>query len=113
MDLDITCVAHGDRTVVRIAGEIDAFTAPQLRQHMLGLTRDGHRHLVVDLDGVGFMDSTGLGVLIGVMRRLRDDDGSLRLVCTREQILKILRITGLTGVFPIDASVEAAVAADG
>ena len=63
------------------------------------------------MDKVGFLDSTGLGVLVGGLRRVRAHDGSLDLVCTREPILKIFRITGLTEVFGIYQTVDQAIAA--
>ena len=55
------------------------------------------------------LDSTGLGVLVGGLKRVRNHDGSLQLVCTQEKILKIFRITGLTKVFPIHSSVSEAI----
>ena len=61
------------------------------------------------MERVDFLDSTGLGVLVGGLKRVRAHDGTLRLVCTQERILKIFRITGLTKVFPIHASVDEAV----
>ena len=101
----------GDRTVVVVGGEIDVYTAPKLREQLIDLVSSGQYHLVVDMEGVEFLDSTGLGVLVGGLKRVRAHEGSLRLVCTQERILKIFRITGLTKVFPIHSSVEEAVAA--
>jgi anti-sigma B factor antagonist len=101
----------GDRTVVVVGGEIDVYTAPKLREQLIDLVSSGQYHLVVDMEGVEFLDSTGLGVLVGGLKRVRAHEGSLRLVCTQERILKIFRITGLTKVFPIHTSVEEAVAA--
>ena len=69
------------------------------------------RWRVVDLEAVEFLDSTGLGVLVGGLKRVRAHEGSLRLVCTQERILKIFRITGLTKVFPIHSSVDEALSA--
>ena len=63
------------------------------------------------MDKVGFLDSTGLGVLVGGLRRVRAHDGSLDLVCTQQRILKIFRITGLTEVFGIYETVDQAIAA--
>ena len=111
MDLSLDSRSHGEHTVVRIAGEIDVYTAPKLREQLIDLVSSGQYHLVVDMEGVEFLDSTGLGVLVGGLKRVRAHEGSLRLVCTQERILKIFRITGLTKVFPIHASVEEAVAA--
>lgn len=102
---------EGDRTIVEVGGEIDVYTAPRLREQLVDLVADGKYHLVVDMERVDFLDSTGLGVLVGGLKRVRAHDGSLRLVCTQERILKIFRITGLTKVFPIHASVAEAVAA--
>lgn len=101
----------GDRTVVEVGGEIDVYTAPKLREQLVELVNDGSYHLVVDMERVDFLDSTGLGVLVGGLKRVRAHEGSLRLVCNQERILKIFRITGLTKVFPIHTSVDEAVAA--
>jgi anti-sigma B factor antagonist len=111
VDLSLTTRTEGDRTVVVVGGEIDVYTAPKLREQLVDLVNAGKYHLVVDMEGVEFLDSTGLGVLVGGLKRVRAHDGSLRLVCTQERILKIFRITGLTKVFPIHDTVEAAVSA--
>jgi anti-sigma B factor antagonist len=111
VDLSVTSHEQGGRTVVAVGGEIDVYTAPQLRERLNDLVADGQYHLVVDMQGVEFLDSTGLGVLVGGLKRVRAHDGSLRLVCVQEKILKVFRITGLTKVFPIHDSVEEAVAA--
>jgi anti-sigma B factor antagonist len=111
VDLSLTTRQEGDHTVVVVGGEIDVYTAPKLREQLIDLVSAGSYHLVVDMEGVEFLDSTGLGVLVGGLKRVRAHDGSLRLVCTQERILKIFRITGLTKVFPIHASVEEALAA--
>jgi anti-sigma B factor antagonist len=111
VDLSLSTRTEGDRTVVELSGEIDLYTAPKLREHLVELVNDGKYYLVVDIEGVDFLDSTGLGVLVGALKRVRAHDGSLRLVCTRERILRIFRITGLTKVFPIHSAVEEALAA--
>lgn len=111
MDLSLTTRDEGDHTVVAVGGEIDVYTAPKLREQLVDLVNAGRYHLVVDMEAVEFLDSTGLGVLVGGLKRVRAHEGSLRLVCTQERILKIFRITGLTKVFPIHGSVEEAVAA--
>ena len=111
MDLSLTTRTEGDRTVVTVGGEIDVYTAPKLREQLVDLVNAGQYHLVVDMEQVEFLDSTGLGVLVGGLKRVRNHDGSLQLACTQEKILKIFRITGLTKVFPIHGSVAEAVAA--
>ena len=111
MDLSLSTRPEGDKTVVEVGGEIDVYTAPRLREQLVDLVAEGKYHLVVDMEKVDFLDSTGLGVLVGGLKRVRAHDGSLRLVCTQERILKIFRITGLTKVFPIHDSVEDALSA--
>jgi anti-sigma B factor antagonist len=113
VDLSLTTRDEGDRTVVAVGGEIDVYTAPKLREQLVDLVNAGRYHLVVDMEGVEFLDSTGLGVLVGGLKRVRAHDGSLRLVCTQERILKIFRITGLTKVFPIHDTVSEALTAVG
>jgi anti-sigma B factor antagonist len=97
--------------VIDVQGEIDMYTAPRLRELLIDLVSKGHYQLVVNLEKVGFLDSTGLGVLVGGLRRVRAHDGSLDLVCTQQRILKIFRITGLTEVFGIYETVDQAIAA--
>jgi anti-sigma B factor antagonist len=111
VDLALATREEGDRTVVQVTGEVDVYTAPKLREQLVSLVDAGRYHIIVDLDAVEFLDSTGLGVLVGGLKRVRTHDGSLRLVCSQERILKIFRITGLTKVFPIHDSVEDALAA--
>lgn len=102
----------GDCAVIRIGGEVDVFTAPKLREQIVDLAAKGVVHVVADLSGVEFLDSTGLGVLVGGLKRLRTHDGSLALVMNTDRISRIFRITGLTAVFPSHPSVREAIAAD-
>lgn len=108
MDLSLDSRESGERMVVDVGGEIDVYTAPKLRDRLVELINAGHYHLIINLEGVDFLDSTGLGVLVGALKRVRSHEGTLRLVCTQERLLKIFRITGLAKVFPIYESVEAA-----
>jgi anti-sigma B factor antagonist len=96
--------------IVDVEGEIDVYTAPRLRELLIDLVNNGHYQLVVNMEKVEFLDSTGLGVLVGGLKRVRAHDGSLDLVCTQERILKIFRITGLTKVFGIHDTVDEAIA---
>ena len=111
MELSLSTRTQGDHTVLEVGGEIDVYTAPQLRERLIELVEGGGRHIVVDMEQVEFLDSTGLGVLVGGLKRARAQDGSLGLVCAQERILKIFRITGLEKVFGIYGSVDEAVAA--
>src|SRR5215469_6317397 len=97
--------------IVDVEGEIDVYTAPRLRELLIDLVNNGNHQIVVNMEKVEFLDSTGLGVLVGGLKRVRAHDGSLDLVCTQERILKIFRITGLTKVFGIHNSVDEAIKA--
>src|SRR5947208_16668009 len=97
--------------VVDVEGEIDVYTAPRLRELLIDLVNNGHYQLVVNMEKVEFVDSTGLGVLVGGLKRVRAHDGSLGLVCTQERILKIFGITGLTKAFGIHDGLDQAIAA--
>jgi len=101
MELDIRTKQDGDVCTITLDGEVDVYTAPRVKEQLVSLIQGGCRNVIVDLDNVGFIDSSGLGVLVSALRRARERDGAVRIVCTRENILKIFRITGLDKVFPI------------
>jgi anti-sigma B factor antagonist len=111
VDLRISSDVREDVTVVHVGGEIDVYTAPVLREHLDEHISQGRHELVVDLGDVSFMDSTGLGVLVGRLKLVRVKNGTLRLVCSSDRILKVFSITGLDKVFQIFPSVDDAVAA--
>lgn len=111
--MDLGLEVHEDdeqHTVLVVTGEVDVYTAPRLREKLVELVSQGHHQIVVDLEGVDFLDSTGLGVLVGGLKRARSHDGDLTLVCTQSRILKVFEITGLTKVFSIHDTVAAATA---
>ncbi|GIJ47387.1 anti-sigma-B factor antagonist [Virgisporangium aliadipatigenens] len=110
MELSLSTHDFGDHTVLEVGGEVDVYTAPRLRERLIELVEAGARHVVVDLSRVEFLDSTGLGVLVGALKRLRAVNGTLKLVCAHERLLKIFRITALDRVFALYDSVDAAVA---
>jgi anti-sigma B factor antagonist len=109
VDLTLATREAGDRTIVSVGGEIDVYTAPRLRDTITELVAAGRYDLVIDMTGVEFLDSTGLGVLVGGLKKVRAQDGSLELVCNQERLLKIFRITGLAKVFVIHDDADAAV----
>jgi anti-sigma B factor antagonist len=108
MHLQIDVTRTDGHTVVSPHGEIDFATGPQLKDAITELLVAGDVHLVIDLLDVDFIESTGLGALIGGRRRAHALKGSLVLVCTEQQMLKIFRITGLDKVFTIHDTVDAA-----
>lgn len=108
MELDISTERRDGLCLITLKGEVDVYTSPQLKQEIVDAVEDGCVNLVVDLEGVGFIDSSGLGVLVSGLRRVKERAGTLRLVCTKENILKIFRITGLDKVFPVFSAMEEA-----
>jgi anti-sigma B factor antagonist len=114
--MELTLNVYSDTpgsTVVAVGGEIDVYSAPKLRERLIALVDSGSYNLIVDMEAVEFLDSTGLGVLVGGLKRVRAHDGWIDLVCTQGRILRIFRITGLSKVFNIYDSVADAVAAHG
>jgi anti-sigma B factor antagonist len=106
MELDLRVQHHDDQAVVHVGGEVDLATCPQLRGLLAELVEQGIYHLVVDLEQVSFMDSSGIGVLMGVHRRLREHGGSLRLAAPNARVRRVLELTGVTEVLPISPTDE-------
>jgi len=111
VELSVTTSRRDDVSVVSVAGEVDVYTAAQLRAVLDEEIGAGNARLIVDLDGVSFLDSTGLGVLVGRLKLVRNSSGWLRIVCTNDRILRVFRITGLDKVFGIHDSLDEALAA--
>lgn len=98
---DLQLESAEDEATVSVAGELDAYTAPQLRK-MLDEILDGSvSRVVVDLKSTTFIDSTGLGVLVGAARKARSHDGELVLDSPARSVHRVLQITGLTLSIPV------------
>ncbi|OAH13010.1 STAS domain-containing protein [Streptomyces jeddahensis] len=102
---------ENDWTVVEIHGEVDVYTVPRIRDHVITRIEDGRLRLILDLRRVTFIDSTGLGVFVGILKRIREREGALRLVIASQTVRKIFDLTSLYGVFPIYDSLGAALTA--
>lgn len=113
MDLVVQIEEREGWAVVRASGDLDMTTGPRLRETVVGVVVGGQPRVVLDLQGVDFIDSTGLGVVVGLLKRTRSQGGDLRLVSTRESLRRILELTTLSQALPLAASVEAATAATG
>lgn len=106
--MQVTSTVDGPRAVVTASGELDVANAPELRSYLHGLVDQGAETLVVDLGEVGFLDSTTLGVLISVHKRLAESGGVVELVIPHARLLRIFQITGLDRVFTIHDSLAGA-----
>lgn len=107
--LDITETMEGEVLIVAVRGELDLYTAPDLRSLLLGVIQDGRNAVVLDLRETTFLDSTALGVIIAAMKALRIRSGRLVLVNDRTSITKTLAITGLDHLLAVEAVLEDAV----
>src|SRR5580692_509376 len=95
--------------VFELSGSLDIATSPTVRASLLDASARGDHRLIVDLTNVDFLDSTGLGALIGAQRRAKEFDGEVRLVVKEGQIVRLLRITGLLKIFAVYPSLNDAV----
>jgi anti-sigma B factor antagonist len=95
MDLAVRVEVHDHWTVARVHGDLDLTTAPRLREQLVATLTSTATRLVLDLQDVAFIDSTGLGVLVGILKRTRTLGGDLRLVSTRPALRDLLRLTDL------------------
>ena len=112
-DQPVLAITHeivGETRVVQCVGEIDLATVPGLRDRVAALQVEGPARLVIDLTGVTFIDSLGLGALIGFHKRARVLQGSMVIVCTSERVMGVLRATSLDRVFRIVDGLEDAFA---
>ncbi len=96
--------------VFALHGSLDIATSPTVRAALLDAAERGQRELIIDLTRLEFLDSTGLGALIGAHKRAKECGGRVSLVVAEGQILRLLRITGLLGVFPVYSTLDEALA---
>ncbi len=105
----LSCVIEqiSDATIIHVRGEVDMATAPRLRQVLIDvLAASPSTHLVVDLSGVEFIDSTGIGVIVGAHKRATARGGRLSAIVTTPAVLRILQTTGLVQAWNVTASLE-------
>jgi anti-sigma B factor antagonist len=108
-DLSIHVHVVDGMQVFELTGSLDIATSPSVRAALVSASERGDHRLIVDLTNLEFLDSTGLGALIGAQRRAKEFGGEVRLIAKEGQILRLLRITGLLKVFGVYATLEAAV----
>jgi anti-sigma B factor antagonist len=105
--------SRGDVTVVRITGSVDGTTAEQLGRVFTAQLAAGRNRLVAALDAVDYTSSAGLRVLLGTVKEARSRGGDLRLAGPRKDVLKVLDLSGFTGILKVYADLESAVAGFG
>jgi anti-sigma B factor antagonist len=111
MDFAVTHHLEGEIAVVEVSGWIEISTAPRLRDTLIGLIDQGHLHLILDMSEVVFLDSTGIGVLVGLLHRLRSRDGSLAIAGAKDRVYKAFQISQLTRILTLTETVQDAIVA--
>lgn len=101
LSIDLKTENRGESLIFKLRGSLDIATTPTVRAALNDATEQGKKELVVDLSQLEFLDSTGLGALIGAHRRATEHDGSLRLIVTEGPIARLLNITGLIRVLAV------------
>src|SRR5437660_608014 len=110
--LELEVDRKADWQVLTVRGEVDVTTTPRVRAQLIALLSDGTPQLIVDLEGVDFLDSSGLGALVAALKLARSRSGELRVVCEHQRsVRKVLEVTGLERVLDRFDSVDAAAAA--
>ena len=111
MNLKVNTRPVDGASMIDLEGEVDVYTAPELKQQIIDLLDAGAQRVIVNLQAVDYLDSTALGVLIGGLKRLRERNGSLDLICPNPRIKRIFEITGLDKIFDMYATEEEAMQA--
>lgn len=101
IELELETEQRNQWSVLHVTGDVDLFSAPQLRTAVYDVIESGQRHIAIDLSSVPFLDSTGLGVLVGALKRLREQDGIMVLLSPQKPVRRVLSVTGLDRIFTV------------
>ncbi|MCM3217629.1 anti-sigma factor antagonist [Niallia taxi] len=91
---------------IKVAGEIDAYTAPKLKERIYSFSEKDGVRMTIDLSDVNYMDSTGLGVFVGLFKNVRSHDGEFKLIGLSERLIRLFEITGLADIIDINSKIE-------
>lgn len=106
MNLTIKHTTDENESILSLSGEIDAHTAPELKEALGQLTKQSGQEIIVDLENVSYMDSTGLGLFIGALKSAKENDGELKLINIQERVFRLFQITGLDEVMDLKSVVR-------
>lgn len=106
VNLDINISGVGSEKKLILSGEIDAYTAPELKGALIPLTKETGSIVLVDLEKVTYMDSTGLGVFIGALKSTKEHDSQMKLINLQERVYRLFKITGLIDIMDIGSIVR-------
>jgi anti-sigma B factor antagonist len=106
MNLTIEKYQKNAETIVFVGGEIDAYTAPKLKEELFALAEGQNRSIIVSLKDVSYLDSTGLGVFIGLFKQIETNNGELKLINLSDRLKRLFEITGLNNIISISTKSE-------
>jgi anti-sigma B factor antagonist len=106
MNLGIQQLIKDKSKVLKLNGEVDAYTAPKLRETLIPLTEEKDAEVIVDLHEVQYMDSTGLGIFVGALKSSKEFGSTLKLRGMTERVRRLFEITGLSEIMDIDNDIE-------
>ncbi|MCF3944654.1 STAS domain-containing protein [Oceanobacillus alkalisoli] len=106
MNLEITLTEEGNQSIIALAGEIDAYTVTNLKETFDSVTKKEGQEVIVDLEHVTYMDSTGLGVFIGALKSTKESDSELKLVNIQDRVYRLFQITGLDEIMDVKAAIR-------
>lgn len=101
IELELETEKRNQWSVLRVTGDVDLFSAPQLRSAVYEIVESGQSQIAIDLSRVAFLDSTGLGVLVGALKRLREQNGTMVLLSPQKPVRRVLSVTGLDRIFTV------------
>ncbi|MBM7599910.1 anti-sigma B factor antagonist [Virgibacillus halotolerans] len=106
MNLNIDILEETGKSIVSLSGEIDAYTAPQLKEALIPLTVEKERTVEVDLEDVNYMDSTGLGIFISALKSTKEHESHLKLINIQDRVFRLFKITGLDEIIDVNAVIR-------
>ncbi|MEI6430576.1 MAG: STAS domain-containing protein [bacterium] len=110
-DLQIEMRRVSGATILDLTGEVDSYNAPKLRDRMERLIAEGESQLIINLSKVDYIDSTGIGMLVGGLKQASEAGGGIKLICPNKDVYRLFHITNLTRAFPIHDTEQAALEA--
>ncbi|RDW15095.1 anti-sigma factor antagonist [Oceanobacillus chungangensis] len=106
MNLTVNIHEDVDKFIINLSGEIDAYTAPNLKENLLPLTKQAGNAIEINLENVDYMDSTGLGIFVSALKSTKENNSSMKLVNLQDRVLRLFKITGLEKIIDIDTAIR-------
>ena len=106
MNLNIETITHDDYYEVKVGGELDVYTVPELEEVLVPMRQEGTHDIHVNLANVSYMDSTGLGLFVGTLKALNQNDKDLYILGVSDRINRLFDITGLKDLMHVNEGTE-------